>query len=142
MTVRIVCAVFIVVAAACGAAPSLSLVGPDGPIEGAPLSETVRNWNGGYVGDAFPTAPPPTVRVVGTRGVDLRIGTNAPNATAVVIIAHGTFWDRQPVSLAKQPAAATFHLDPSPDPYFVTINLETGGGSRTTLFVVKVDAAP
>ena len=142
MRLGIVCAALIVLAAACGASPSLSLVGPDGPIEGAPLSETVRNWNGGYVGDAFPTGPPPTVRVVGIRGADLHVETNAPNTTALVIIEHGTFRDRQRVSLVEQPVAAAIHLDPSPDPYFVTINLETGGGSRTALFVVKVDAAP
>jgi hypothetical protein len=139
---RIVCAALVVLATACGAAPSLTLVGPNGPISGAALSETTRSWFGSEHGDAFPTAPPPTVRVTGAPGVDLHVQTNAPNATAMVSIEHGTFRDRQRVSLVEQPVAAAIHLDPSPDPYFVTIDLDTGGGSRSALFVVKVDATP
>lgn len=59
-----------------------------------------------------------------------------------VRIEQGTFESRRLVDARNRQYGAAIHLDVSPDPYFVTITLESGSGSTTALYVIKVDAAP
>jgi hypothetical protein len=127
---------------ACGAAPSLTLVGPKGPIAGLRLSDTERSWFGTSHGDAFPTAAPSAVRVSGAGGANLHVETNMPTAQMLVRIEQGTFESRKLLDAGSRQLGAAIHLDVSPDPYFVTITLESGSGSTTALFVVKVDGTP
>ena len=133
------CVTFVALALACGSAPSLALVGPNGAIAGMRLSECVRGITASSCGDAVSTAPP-TVHVTGAGGANLHVETNAPGAQMFVQIEQGTFENRRVVQAGTKQRIAAIHLDPSPEVYFVTINLDSGSGSSTALFVVKVDA--
>ena len=141
MTLRLLGAALLGLAAACGSAPSLSLVGPSGPIAGVRLSECVKGLFSSACGDAAPTAPA-TVRVTGAGGANFHVETNAPSAHMFVQIEQGTFENRKVLDSRSRQYGAAIHLDVSSDPYFLTISLDGASGGTTALFVVKVDAAP
>ncbi|MDQ6873319.1 MAG: hypothetical protein M3037_15150 [Gemmatimonadota bacterium] len=129
----------VAVVVACGSAPSLTLVGPNGAIAGVQLSECVHGIFASGCGDAVPTAPP-TVHVTGAGGANFHVETNAPGAQMFVQIEQGTFENRRVLQAGSKQRIAAIHLDPSGELYFVTINLDSGSGSITALFVIKVDA--
>ena len=142
LTLRILCAAVVLLAAACGAAPSLTLVGPTGSISGIRLSECTKGLFSSTCGDAFPIAAPPTVQVRGAGGANLRVETNAPTAHMFVQIEQGTFESRRLVDARDRQFGAAIHLDVSPDPYFVTISLDGASGGTTALYVIKLEPAP
>ena len=142
MTFRILCIALIGLTIACGAAPSLTLVGPTGPISGIRLSECTKGLFSSACGDAVPTGAPPTVRVSGAGGANLHVETNTPNAQMFVRIEQGTFENRTFLDARSRQYGAAIHLGVSPDPFFVTIILDGGSGGTTSLFVIKVDATP
>ena len=142
MTLRILYAAVVLVAVACGSAPSLTLVGSNGPISGVRLSECTKGLFSSACGDFVPIEAPPTVRVGGAGGANLHVETNAPSAEMFVRIEQGTFESRKLLDSRIRQFGAAIHLDVSPDPYFVTIGLDGASGGTTALYVIKVDAAP
>jgi hypothetical protein len=142
LTLRVLCVALVSVAVACGAPPSLTLVGPTGPISGIRLSECAKGLFSSACGDALPTTAPPTFRVSGAGGANLHVETNTPSAQMFVRIEQGTFENRKLVDSRTRQYGAAIHLDVSPDPYFVTISLDGASGGTSALYLIKVDASP
>ena len=132
----------VLLAVACGSAPSLTLVGPNGPISGIRLSECTKGLFSSACGDYLPTEAPPTVRVSGASGANFHVETNAPSAQMFVRIEQGTFESRKLVDTRSREFGTAIHLDVSPDPYFVTISLDGASGGTAALYVIRVDATP
>jgi hypothetical protein len=141
MKMRLFGVFLIWLASACGSAPSLTLVGPSGPIAGVRLSACAKGLFSSSCADTVPDAAPATVLLHGSGGVELRLDTNAPNG-AFVRTEHGS-WDRKGIgTFDRWPPGTTVHLDPSADVYFVTVSVDSGSGVSTYVFAMKVDPAP
>jgi len=57
----------------------------------------------------------------------------------LVHIEQGADENKRILQEGSKSVIAAIHLDPSAEPYLLTVNLDSGSGSTTMRFVIKVD---